>query len=145
MDNNGGRPRKEINREVFETMLEYQAPMSEVLARFEVSRNTIRSWVRENYEGRTYEEVAESLQSKGLLSLRSALFSQARRNAAVAIFLAKNLLGMSDDPHPVDTGEERKEFASAIKAATKALSCMDIASIADVPPSDDDHGEGNDG
>ena len=56
------------------------------------------------------------------------------KNPAAAIFLAKNHLGMSDNPQPVDTGEKRREFESAIKIGAKALAGMDLSGVMDVPP-----------
>ena len=120
-------------KQLFEDLLSIQCTQAEILAVFHVSRNTLRKWVREEYEGRTYETVSEEFLASGRASIRRSLFRHAIKNPGAAIFLAKNYLGMSDDPHPVDSGEERREFAQAMKAAVKALEESDISTIADIP------------
>lgn len=128
------RPSKtdNIRRDEFEALLKIQCTCQEVCAVFHVSRQTLRKWVKETYDC-TYEEIAEEYSAYGRMSLRRSLMNQADRNPAVAIFMAKNYLGMSDDPKPVDTGEARREFTAAIKAATKALEGCDLSRIADIP------------
>ena len=120
-------------KQLFEDLLSIQCTQAEVLSVFHVSRNTLRKWVRENYDGRSYDSVSEEFLAAGRTSIRRALFRHAIKNPGAAIFLAKNYLGMSDDPHPLDTGEERREFAMAMKAAVKVLEETDITAIADVP------------
>ena len=42
-----------------------------------------------------------------------------KRNGAVAIFLAKNELGMSDNPVPIPSGTEQQTFQRALSKAAK--------------------------
>ena len=123
-----------LTREAFEFGLAIHASMSDILGYFHISRSTLQRWVKETYGKQyTFEKKAEELRGFGNLSLLRHLFELSRKNAAVAIFLAKNWLGMSDDPQPVDTGEARREFTAAIKTATKALEAADLSMIADIP------------
>ena len=124
-----------LTREAFEFGLSIHASMSDILGFFRISRSTLQRWVRENY-GKSFEEVANELRGFGNVSLLRHLFILSQKNAAVAIFLAKNWLGMSDDPRPADSGEARKEFTAAIKAATKAIDTMDLEGIVEAPGMD---------
>lgn len=130
--NTGGRPKAEISQKDFEEKLRSQSTLFEIAGYFNVSKSTIQRWCKETY-GRSFEDVSLTVRQAGLASLRSAMFSAALKSPALMIFLAKNYLGMSDDPQPADSGEARKEFTAAIKAATKALSESDLSRIADIP------------
>ena len=129
-----------IRREELEALLKIQCTCQEVCAVFHVARQTLRKWVKETY-GCSYEEISQEYSAYGRMSLRRSLMALADRNPAVAIFLAKNYLGMSDDPKPVDTGDARREFTAAIKAATKALEGSDLSRIADIPDPEEEEEE----
>ena len=122
-----------LTKEAFEFGLSIHATMNDITGYFHISKSTLQRWVKQNYNGATFEQKAVELRGFGNVSLLRHLFILSQKNAAVAIFLAKNWLGMSDDPKPVDTGEAKKEFTAAIKAATKALDEADLSSIADIP------------
>lgn len=114
-------PSKPINRKTFEGLLTIQCTREECCLVLGVSKNTLQKWIKENYDGLTFDKVSEQFRAFGKSSLRKNLFKLSEHNAAVAIFLAKNYLGMSDDPHPVSSGEEKKELEGAIKEGLKAL------------------------
>lgn len=130
----GGRPSKidNIDREVFERILSRFNPLDTTCYYLGVSKNTLRKWVKITY-GIAFEEVEKMFQAKGRADLLDMAWNMAQKNPAVLIFLLKNFCGLSDDPKPVDTGEERREFRAAIKAATKALEGSDLSRIADIP------------
>ena len=130
--NVGGRPKARIDQKKFEAKLRGQCTLLEVAGYFDVSKSTIQRWCKETY-GRSFDEVSLQFRQAGLSTLRSGMFAAAAKSPALMIFLAKNYLGMSDDPQPADTGEARKEFTAAIKAATKALESCDLSRIADIP------------
>ena len=102
-----GRPRKEIDKEEFEKLLALHCTLSECCAFFDCDDKTLNKWCREQY-GSTYSEVFRIKSGLGKISLRRAQFRLAERNAAMAIFLGKNLLGQSDTPNTLadDTIEE---------------------------------------
>lgn len=127
-----GRPKKEIDQEIFENLLKIQCTADEICSVVGVTKPTLKSWVREKYNA-GYEDVAQKFHASGRVSLRRYGYKHAAKNPAVWIFMAKNYLGMADDPQPVDTGEARAEFTAAIKAATKALSESELSRIADIP------------
>jgi hypothetical protein len=52
-------------------------------------------------------------------SLRRNLLKLSTRNASAAIFLAKNELGMSDNPVPIPNGTEQQTFQRALTKAAR--------------------------
>ena len=102
-----GRPRKEIDKDEFEKLLALHCTLSECCAFFDCDDKTLNKWCREQY-GTTYSEVFRIKSGLGKISLRRAQFRLAERNAAMAIFLGKNLLGQSDTPNTLadDTIED---------------------------------------
>lgn len=131
--NVGSKDPKALSRkEVFEKLCGLLCNEHEIASFLSISPTTLRKWVRDTYEVKNYMEVVDKLKDKGRIELRQNLFIQSRKNPAVAIFLAKNYLGMSDNPQPVENGEKRKEFENAIKLASKALERIDVSEI-DIP------------
>ena len=123
----------ELTKSAFEFGLSLHATQAIIMGYFHISKSALQRWTKENYGGQTFEQVAEQCRGYGNMLLLQNLFALSKTNPAAAIFLAKNWLGMSDDPHPVDTGEARREFNAAIKSATKALEASDLSMIADIP------------
>lgn len=132
------RPSKidDIDKEIFERILSRFNTLETTAFFFGVSKSSLRSWVKSTY-GVPFEDVEHIFQSKGRAALLDKAWAMASRYPAVMIFLLKNFCGLSDDPRPVDTGAERKEFQSAISTATKALNSLDMSAFADIPPADD--------
>lgn len=141
-----GRPSKtkDIDRGMVERMLERFNPLDAVCYYLGISRTTLRGWVRCEYDGMAFEDLERRCQAKGRATLMEYAFNMAKTNPAVLIFMLKNFCGMSDDPRPVDTGEERREFLSAMKSATKALSGSDLSRIADIPAFEEAEGGADD-
>ena len=90
-----GRPRKEIDWKEFESLCYLQCSITEMCQWLHVTDKTLQRRVKEQY-GETFSLVFAKKRVGGLISLRRNLFKQAEKNPACAIFLAKNLLGMSD-------------------------------------------------
>ncbi len=92
-----GRPRKEIDFKVFEGLCFLQCTKSEICSALSVDNNTLDRRIKEHYKddfSNTYKKFSEG----GKISLRRTLFDHAKKSAAVAIFLSKNLLGYRDQP-----------------------------------------------
>ena len=128
----GGRSYVEINQQMFEELLKIMCTQDEVVKVLNVSRTALKGWVRRTYND-SYENVAARFYAQGKMSLRRAGFAMSQRNPAVHIFYAKNYLGMSDEPHDVDTGEETAAFETAISTACKALQKTDLDELAQNP------------
>ena len=96
-----GRPRKEIDRKDFESLLALQCTLEEVTAFFDhklggCSADTIERWCKRTYK-ENFADVAAKKRNLGKISLRRAQFELAKKNGAVAIFLGKNYLGQKDN------------------------------------------------
>ena len=90
-----GRPRKEINKENFEKLCQYQCTEVEIAGFFDCSEDTIERWCKRTYNC-TFAEIYKKKSAGGKISLRRAQFKLAEKNASMAIFLGKNYLGQTD-------------------------------------------------
>ncbi len=92
-----GRPRKEIDFKVFEGLCFLQCTKSEICSALSVDEGTLDRRLKEYYKD-NFSVVYKKFSEGGKISLRRTLFDHAKKSAAVAIFLSKNMLGMSDQP-----------------------------------------------
>lgn len=91
-----GRPRKDINAVEFEKLCGLQCTLSEIAGFFDCSEDTIENWCKREYEA-TFSETYKKHSAGGKLTLRRNMLRLSEKNATMAIFLAKNWLGMSDN------------------------------------------------
>lgn len=94
------RPRKEIDKKEFESLLFIQCTLEEVTAYFDnkldgCSEDTIERWCMRTYKKR-FAEVSREKRDVGKISLRRSQWRLAEKNATMAIFLGKNYLGQTD-------------------------------------------------
>jgi hypothetical protein len=95
------RPRKEIDKKDFESLLAIQCTQEEIKAFIEaktgetMSIDTIERWCRRTYK-KSFAEISAEKKAVGKISLRRAGFDLAKKNPAVHIFYCKNYLGMTD-------------------------------------------------
>lgn len=88
-----GRPKKDIDRDQVIKLAQMQCTYEEVAAFFNVSKSTISDNFRtEMTKGR---EI-------GKISLRRNQFKLSETNATMGIWLGKQYLGQSDNPHNED-------------------------------------------
>lgn len=92
-----GRPRKEIDWQQFEKVLQFLPTLSEVASFFGVSERTFQRAVHRQYK-ENYDALLKRFGDKTKLSLRRNMIVMSEKNATMAIFLAKNLLGFKDQP-----------------------------------------------
>ena len=116
-----GRPRKEIDWKEFEQLCFLQCSIAEMCQWLHVTDKTLQRRVKEQY-GETFSSVFEKKRVGGLISLRRNMFKMSEKNPAVAIFLAKNLLGMSDKQEI--TGAEGEPIQVAIDAKGKLIGIL---------------------
>lgn len=90
-----GRPKIEIDKQKFEDLCALQCTLLEIADQFDVSEDTIERWCKRTY-GKTFREVFERKRSGGKISLRRAQFQLAQKNAVMAIWLGKQMLGQQD-------------------------------------------------
>lgn len=116
-----GRPKVIIDWKLFETQCELQCTLREIAAYFNCSEMTIERKVKEHY-GRCFVDVFRRKRQGGLLSLRVSLFNLGKKDGRVAVFLAKNWLGMADKQETVLTGDEsRPVVIKGVSPETKKL------------------------
>lgn len=89
------RPRIEIDKNEFEKLCGLQCPLDEIAGWFRCSEDTIERWCQREYD-KGFAEVFAEKRGLGKIALRRAQFELAKKNAAMAIFLGKNLLGQKD-------------------------------------------------
>jgi len=93
--NGNGRPKVNIDWKQFEAYCAIQCTLREIADYFNCSEKTIERKVKEQY-GSPFVDVFKRKRQKGLMSLRANLFKLSEKQGNVAIFLAKNWLGMKD-------------------------------------------------
>ena len=91
-----GRPRKEIDATNFEKLCGLQCTLSEIAGFFDCSEDTIESWCKREYN-ENFSDVFKKHSAGGKLTLRRNMLRLSEKSAVMAIFLAKNWLGMSDN------------------------------------------------
>lgn len=91
-----GRPKKEIDQEVFEGLCRIQCTLEEIASWFKCSEDTIERWCKRTY-AQTFAESYKKYSASGKISLRRAQMKLAEKNATMAIWLGKQYLGQKDD------------------------------------------------
>lgn len=91
-----GRPRKEIDQQMFERLCSIMCTLDEISGFFNCSEDTIERWCKRTYT-ETFAEVFKKKSANGRISLRRTQFKLAETNAGMAIFLGKNYLGQRDN------------------------------------------------
>ena len=93
--NPNGRPRKEIDEKTFKNLCAIQCTEAEIAGIFECDEDTVHAWCKRTF-GMTFSDVYKRYSDQGKASLRRMQMKLAEKNAAMAIFLGKNLLGQTD-------------------------------------------------
>ena len=91
-----GRPRKDIDKKIFENLCGLQCTLEEIAGVFDCSADTIERWCKREYK-ETFADTYKKHSAKGKMSLRRTQFKLAEKSAAMAIFLGKNYLGQKDN------------------------------------------------
>ncbi|MBQ7264199.1 MAG: hypothetical protein IJR14_10850 [Synergistaceae bacterium] len=90
-----GRPRKKIDRRMFEVLCRMQCTLVEMAELFGCSEDTLRRWCQREYE-ESFAVVFAQKGAAGRISLRRKQWRLASKSPAMAIFLGKNVLGQTD-------------------------------------------------
>lgn len=90
-----GRPKKEINQELFEKLCGIMCTEEEIADMFDCSVDTVNRFCKETYQC-TFAEAYKKFSAAGKASLRRYQFKLAQKSASMAIFLGKNYLGQTD-------------------------------------------------
>lgn len=93
--NKGGRPKKEIDQELFEKLCAIQCTKDEICDVFSINEKTLTRWCEETY-GMGYYDVFSIKRNAGKSSLRRMQWKLAEVNPTMAIFLGKQYLDQKD-------------------------------------------------
>lgn len=100
-----GRPKKEIDKEIFEELCEIQCTEDEIASVFRCSIDTLSRFCKETYK-ESFAEVYKKLSEGGKTSLRRKQWKLAETSATMAIWLGKQYLGQKDSSEVAITGKE---------------------------------------
>lgn len=92
-----GRPKIEIDNNVFEEALRLQCTKSEIASLFRCSDDTIENYCKREYK-ENFSAVYKKIGECGKISLRRAQFRMAENNPTMAVWLGKQYLGQKDYP-----------------------------------------------
>lgn len=100
--NPGGRPKIELDDKdwkFLETVCQYYIPLEEAADLIGCSDTTLKRRIKERYPGLSFEQYRRKCMAKTKHNLRAAQIRTALNgNAALQIWLGKNMLGQSDNP-----------------------------------------------
>ena len=106
-----GRPRAVINWDDFDRLCAIQCTIEEIAAFFRLNESTVRRAVRRE-KREVFEVYAAARRDAGKASLRRTMWQKALKGDNVmAIFLAKNHLGMADRQSHEVTGKDGAPIA----------------------------------
>lgn len=95
------RPRVEIDLEQFKKLCGLQCTLAEIAGFFDCSEDTIKNFCKRELKT-TFAEAFKVYSMAGKISLRRSQFELAKKNAAMAIWLGRNILGQKEQPDADD-------------------------------------------
>ena len=129
-----------INKTQLESILRLGFTQQQVCDFFGTSKSTLLRFVKENYNGRTFEQIKAEYTAQTQSMIMLNLLNLSKKNANVAIFLAKSVCGQNENYSAPVNDDAENAFAGALKKASRNISnAKDLVSI----PDDTDYGEGN--
>ena len=118
----GGRPKKQIDKKIFENLCKIQCTKDDVCGIFDCDEKTITRWCQDTYE-EGFSDVYKRKSSIGKMSLRRNQYAMSETNPTMAIWLGKNWLGQSDkteiDHKSSDKSMTPKDNSFAVLEAIK--------------------------
>ena len=129
-----------INKTQLESILRLGFTQQLVCDFFGTSKSTLLRFVKENYNGRTFEQIKAEYTAQTQSMIMLNLLNLSKKNANVAIFLAKSVCGLNENYSAPVNDDAENAFAGALKKASRNISnAKSLVSI----PDDTDYGEGN--
>ena len=104
----GGRPKKIIDQEQFESLCEIQCTKEEICHVLKCDEKTLTRWCNDIY-GESFSEVFIKESAKGKISLRRSMFKMAQSNTSMAIWLSKQYLNMREPQQETIVPEDELE------------------------------------
>ena len=129
-----------INKTQLESILRLGFTQQQVCDFFGTSKSTLLRFVKENYNGRTFEQIKAEYTAQTQSMIMLNLLNLSKKNANVAIFLAKSVCGLNENYSAPVNDDAENAFAGALKKASRNISnAKSLVSI----PDDTDYEEGN--
>ena len=129
-----------LNKTQLESILRLGFTQQQVCDFFGTSKSTLLRFVKENYNGRTFEQIKAEYTAQTQSMIMLNLLNLSKKNANVAIFLAKSVCGLNENYSAPVNDDAENAFAGALKKASRNISnAKNLVSI----PDDTDYGEGN--
>ena len=129
-----------INKTQLESILRLGFTQRQVCDFFGTSKSTLLRFVKENYNGRMFEPIKAEYTAQTQSMIMLNLLNLSKKNANVAIFLAKSVCGLNENYSAPVNDDAENAFAGALKKASRNISNVkNLVSI----PDDTDYGEGN--
>lgn len=103
------RPRIDIDKDAFETSCQNGAKLEELAAKLRCSPDTIERWCKRTYK-KSFSEVRDFYKQALNLEIRDELRNRMYKSDKVLMYMANNMLGMSNDParNKKDKADESK-------------------------------------
>jgi hypothetical protein len=98
-----GRPKKEIDFKELEKLCALQCSEQEICDWFDITPKTLQKRVKE-FSGETFSQFFRHKRTSGKIALRRNMLKMSEKHPSMAIFLAKNWLGMRDVTEMVGEG-----------------------------------------
>lgn len=136
------RQPKEIDEKQFRALCELQCTLPEFASVFQCSQSTIDRWCQREY-GKTFGEAYKEFSPFGKMSLRRSLFRLSTKNAAVAIFMAKQYLGMSDAPQAEEDSDTAQQITRLGELLWKGKKTYGAAAASSDAPEQQGEGPGS--
>ena len=129
-----------INKTQLESILRLGFTQQQVCDFFGTSKSTLLRFVKENYNGRTFEQLKAEYTAQTQSMIMLNLLNLSKKNANVAIFLAKSVCGLNENYSAPVNDDAENAFAGSLKKASRNISnAKNLVSI----PDDTDYGGGN--
>ena len=118
---NGGRPKKPIDWKEAEKLCVLQCSEIEIADWFHISVDTLSRRLKEE-KNTSFAEFFALHRVQGKIALRRNMFKMSESSPKMAIFLAKNFLGMADKQEIEHSGNQNKPITiRGVDGETKKL------------------------
>ncbi len=117
-----GRPLREFDKKIFEGLCHIHCTVDEIEKVFHTDQRTLDKWCQREY-GESFSTIYKVYQSDGKASVRRYQFEHCKKNASMAMFLGKVLLGQVDTPQFQNSPNDGilRQLLSEIKEQSKTL------------------------
>ena len=119
-----GRPPREIDWNVFESLCSVQCTHDEIAAELKISKPQLYERAIQHYGAPDFPTVYKTFCSPGRISLRRHQFRQAENNIAMSIWLGKQYLEQHEPYPPKEEAQDNiaaDKLAAALERAAAAL------------------------